>query len=167
MILRLRMLSDELENFSRVYEVPAEMTLLDFHKFICDDLEYDPKNFCSFFMSNEKWDKLQEYTLVDMEDDDIAMPMEGILLSDVAAAKKDRLIFMFDIFAARTLFIEVREVLEPDPDVYYPIVVSADGDTPPQLETDSLITEDSPFNDAMEDFMYFEGSDDDTYSDDL
>ena len=34
MVFRFRMLSDENDNFVRDYEVPYDMTLLDFHNFI-------------------------------------------------------------------------------------------------------------------------------------
>ena len=41
MVFRFRMLSDENDNFVRDYEVPYDMTLLDFHNFILRSLEYE------------------------------------------------------------------------------------------------------------------------------
>lgn len=163
MIFKVRMLSDEVEDFARVYEVMYDMSLLDFHDFICDDLEYDSGNFSSFFMSNENWEKLQEYTLVDMQDDDsgvVALPMKDTLLGQIIKEKHDRLMFMFDIFAARSFFLELQEAGEVEGGVKYPRIAYSEGDPPQQLEADSLMSEDSPFNDIMEEFNDFDGSDD-------
>ena len=53
MVFRFRMLSDENDNFVRDYEVPYDMTLLDFHNFILRSLEYE-ECMASFFTSAGK-----------------------------------------------------------------------------------------------------------------
>ena len=68
MIFRFRMLSDENDNFVRDYEVPYDMTLLDFHRFLLEALEYE-ECMTSFFTANERWEKLGEFTLMEMGDD--------------------------------------------------------------------------------------------------
>lgn len=169
-ILKLRMLSDEVESFVRNYEVPENIDLKELHFFICGELEYDPSNFSSFFASNEKWEKLQEYTLEDMQDDDdevVALPMEGTLLKDIIASGASRLMFMFDIFAARSMFIEIKGVGEADPTEMYPRLESGAGDPPAQTDAESMISEESPFDDMMSEFSEYEGSDNDNYSDDM
>ena len=55
MIFTWRMLSDEDDNFVRDYEVPYDMNLLDFHKFICEDLGYEDSTVSSFFLSDQMW----------------------------------------------------------------------------------------------------------------
>ena len=40
MVFRFRMLSDENDHFVRDYEVMYDTTLLEFHNFILDSLEY-------------------------------------------------------------------------------------------------------------------------------
>lgn len=170
MVFKFRMLSDENENFVRDYEVLYDMTLLDFHDFICNELEYDIDNFCSFFSSNEQWEKLQEYTLVDMGDDDggiIAIEMKDVILGQIIRQKRDRLIFMFDIFADRSYFLELSEAKEVEEGVSYPQVVLAEGDPVDQFDAESLIDEDTPFNEIMSEFIDFEGADDDYLSDDF
>ena len=54
MVFRFRMLSDENDNFVRDYEVPYDMTLLDFHNFILRSLEYE-ECMASFFTADERW----------------------------------------------------------------------------------------------------------------
>lgn len=41
MVFRFRMLSDENDHFVRDYEVMYDTTLLDFHRFILQSLEYE------------------------------------------------------------------------------------------------------------------------------
>lgn len=163
MIFKFTVLSDEIEGFIREYEVPDNMDLLGFHDFICNDLEYDTSNFSSFFASNEKWEKGQEYTLANMREDDegvVALPMEGTLLSQILERNNERLIFMFDILAGRSLFMELTGTWEEEEGVRYPRVASSEGDPPSQMDAESMMTEDSFFNDAMEEFADFGGEDD-------
>ena len=96
MIFKLRMLSGETDGFVREYEVPESTDLLQLHDLVCGDLGYDPFNFSSFFAADSGWNKLQEYTLEDMQDCDAgiaALPMEGTRLCDVLASGVSRLIF--------------------------------------------------------------------------
>ena len=108
MIFKLRMLSGETDGFVREYEVPESTDLLQLHDLVCGDLGYDPFNFSSFFAADSGWNKLQEYTLEDMQDCDAgiaALPMEGTRLCDVLASGVSRLIFVFDMLSARELFL--------------------------------------------------------------
>ena len=169
MIFNFTMLSPETEDFERDYEVYDNMDLLQFHEFICNDLSYDPASFASFFTSNDNWEKLQEYTLMDMQEDDqgvVALPMAGTLLSQVINDDSERMLFMFDIFADRSMHIELNEARDAEDGVRYPRVsYSSEGNPPPQEDAESLMSEDSPFNDMMGEFMDFEG--DDSYSDEF
>ena len=116
MIFKLRMLSGETDGFVREYEVPESTDLLQLHDLVCGDLGYDPFNFSSFFAADSGWNKLQEYTLEDMQDCDAgiaALPMEGTRLCDVLASGVSRLIFVCDMLSARELFLEVAE-FEPE-----------------------------------------------------
>ena len=65
MVFRFRMLSDENDNFVRDYEVPYDMTLLDFHNFILRSLEYE-ECMASFFTADERWEKPVSYTHLKM-----------------------------------------------------------------------------------------------------
>ena len=65
MVFRFRMLSDENDHFVRDYEVMYDTTLLEFHNFILDSLEYEPC-MASFFTADDRWEKQREFTLMDM-----------------------------------------------------------------------------------------------------
>lgn len=65
MILRLRMLSDENDNFVRDFEVSHEMNLLELHNFIIASIDYDDC-MASFYTADEQWQPLQEFSLMDL-----------------------------------------------------------------------------------------------------
>ena len=67
MVFKFRMLSDENDHFVRDYEVPYDMTLLGFHEFITRSLGYE-EGMSSFFTADKQWNRLREFTLMDMGD---------------------------------------------------------------------------------------------------
>lgn len=73
MVFRFRMLSDENDNFVRDYEAMYDMTLLDFHDFILQSLEYEPC-MASFFTADDRWEKQREFTSVEMDDGSGTLP---------------------------------------------------------------------------------------------
>ena len=174
MVIKFRMLSDENDNFVRDYEILSDMTLLDFHNFICRTLEFDDKNITSFFTSNEVWDKLHEFTLIDMGgelyDDEEAEAVPKLLMSEVTLDRitntmKDRLIYYFDLFGDRALYLEVLEVYDVDPLRSYPQLTKVEEDAPGQFAAiDAASGSESVFDEIMSEFDGFEG--DDEYEDD-
>ena len=168
MILKFRMLSDESDRFLRDYEVPYDMNLLDFHNFLCDDLRFDPSSgMTSFFLSNASWDKLTEFTQIDMgmgdDDPHAPVPMASVTLSQVVHHNRDRLIFLFDLLGERALFLELTGADKAHPGTDYPRVAMAEGAAPDQFDPDATPRERSIFDEAMGEFDGFEG--DDSYDD--
>lgn len=169
MVFLFKMLSDENDNFVRDYEVPYDMNLLDLHKFICANLKYDPDNMVSFFTSNAQWEKLQEYTLFDMGEDVESetgqpIPMESVVIGQLIHKKHDRLIYLFDMFAERGLFLELMEAKKAEAGVTYPRVALTEAEAPDQFDPDASASGGgSIFDDVMSEFNDFEG--DDAYDD--
>ena len=171
MVFNFRMLSDEDDNFVRDYEVPYDMTLKDFHRFICDDLQYDAMEMASFFKSDKSWQKLKEFTLVDMgihpqddlDDDLMPVAMEQVLLGQIIRQEHDRLLLVYDLFEDRAFFIELMSARKTDPDMEYPRVVFANGEAPDQFDAEKNAENKSIFDEAMDDWGSYEG--DDNYDD--
>lgn len=160
MIFQLRMIGSEDEAFVREYELLYTMDLLDFHKFICDDLGYDPMTMASFFRSNDRWERGREFTSMDMgagADDDAPLPMETVTLGQVLRENRDRLIYTFDPFADRSLFLELMGTLKGQGGVAYPRVTLSAGDPPVQFDAEFESSTGSIFDDVMDDFYDFEG----------
>ena len=114
MIFQFRMLCDEDDYFLREYEVPYDMTLAAFRDFINKDLQYRPEELTSFFTADERWEKLREFTLMDMDDGSEGAPaaMESVTLGQIIHNNRDRLIYLFDLFGDRAYFLELTGTYE-------------------------------------------------------
>lgn len=166
MVFRFRMLSDENDNFVRDYEVLYDMTLLDFHNFILQSLEYEDC-MASFFTADDRWEKQHEFTIVDMGDgsEDAPLPMENVALGQVIHNLRDRLIYLFDIFGDRAFFLELTGAFEAEKGASYPREIFARADAPDQYDPSKSGGDDdgSIFGEVMSDFSDFEG--DENYDD--
>ena len=170
MIFKFRMLSDENDGFIREYEVPYDMNLLDFNDFICRDLKYESGVMASFFTSDTMWNKLDEFTIADMGEQESFAPrtMSSVSLGQIIHKNKDRLIYVFDILSDRAYYLELIEAKRQEEGVRYPRVTLSEAEPSDQFEAP---TENdgsaSIFDEVMEEFGDFGGyGSDDDYSDD-
>lgn len=167
MVFRFRMLSDENDNFVRDYEVMYDTTLLDFHHFILDSLEYEPC-MASFYTADDRWEKQREFTSMDMGVEagaESPEAMEKTTLGQIIHKKRDRLIYLFDLFGDRAYFLELTGVFEAQPGADYPREIFAQADAPDQYNPSKNAAGDegSIFSEVMADFNDFDG--DDNYDD--
>lgn len=160
MVFRFRMLSDENDRFVRDYEVMYDTTLLDFHRFLLQTLEYE-ECMTSFFTANERWEKLREFTLMDMgnEDEEAPVSMEKVTLGQIIHNNRDRLIYLFDLFGDRAYYLELTGAYEADPKSVYPREIYAEEEVPDQYDPskNAIDNDDSIFDEAMNEFSGFQG----------
>lgn len=142
---QFRLLSDEVEEFLLDVEVPSKMNMLEFCHFLQNELGYDSGLISSIFCSDVEWEKLSEFTSVDMgiaaddlqyelcEECDVPQPMANFTLDQVVVEKFDRLLFVFDQIGERQLYVELLRSLLPEDGVTYPRVVDRQGTPPPQI----------------------------------
>jgi hypothetical protein len=152
MIFKFRMISGEGKAFLREYELRCDDTFLNFHKYIQTDLHYDTSQLASFFITDEQWNKGLELTLIDMENDagPAAIPMESVKLSDLLKKKKERLLYVFDIFSDRCFFLELSDISEPNKDLSYPNCISTVGEPPEQLIIEDISIEDILYDESFD-----------------
>lgn len=169
MAFRFRMLSDENDHFVRDYEVLYDTTLLAFHEFILQSLEYE-ECMASFFTADDRWEKQREFTLMEMGDSAGEGPetMADVTLGQIIHHLRDRLIYLFDLFGDRAYYLELTGVCEADPEASYPREIFARAEAPDQYDpsknpADDDGDSDSAFTDMMDEFRDFEG--DDNYDD--
>ena len=151
MVFRFRMLSDENDNFVRDYEAMYDMTLLDFHDFILQSLDYEPC-MASFFTADGSGDA--------------PAAMESVTLGQVIHNRRDRLIYLFDMFGDRAYFLELTGTFEAEKGASYPREIYAQAAAPDQYDPSKTRAEDddgSIFGEVMSEFSDFEG--DDNYDD--
>ncbi len=66
MIYTLTFSSEEVENFRLVFTADSDSSFLDLHKAILAAAKYSDDQMTSFFMCNDRWEKEQEVTLIEM-----------------------------------------------------------------------------------------------------
>lgn len=160
------MLSDENDNFVRDFEVSHEMNLLELHNFIISSIEYDDC-MASFYIADEQWQPLQEFSLMDLGDEQFEgapVAMEKVSLAELVVSECNRLIYQFDMIADRAFYLEVVSATQPNPEFEYPRVSFENARVPDQYDPDAVPADDgSIFDEMMDEFGEFDG--DDSYDD--
>lgn len=146
MIFLFRIISDENPDFYRDLVAEDSDTFLDFHTTLQKDLGYDPALLASFFITNKRWEKEQEITLIDMmqEPGISCQTMEQVTLGEYITELNQRMIYLFDFFSDRAFFIELIEMSDEISPRETPFIGHRQGDPPSQLVVDELLGEDTP-----------------------
>ena len=170
MVYRFVVLSDEDEAFIREFEFLESQTLMDFHNAIQEELEFDKSQIASFYMATDNWEKEEEFTLFDMGAG--SSTMDDALLEDVIFRKNQKLLYVFDFFNDRALFIEyVGESKEVD-GKEYPNCSNSKGLPPKQVtfggvsrkKYNNLIVNEEDEEEVVDDEIFFEGEDEEGLS---
>ncbi|MZP55569.1 MAG: hypothetical protein GT600_08990, partial [Bacteroidales bacterium] len=104
MVYKFVVLSDEDESFVREFEFLDSHTLMDFHNMIQEELEFDKSQMASFYLATDNWEKEEEFTLFDMGTG--SSTMEVAVLEEIIFRKNQKLLYVFDFFNDRALFVE-------------------------------------------------------------
>ena len=170
MIIKLRAICGEDEDFLREIEISGDSTFLELHSFIQQNLKYDDKQLATFFITDNGWNKEQEITLFDMSDGELSQSllMEKTTLNNLLTKAKQRFIYIFDLFSERALFIEVIKI-DRTAELEAPICTTASSLPPKQIkfddpsqDPDSIMHDD----DSFDDLLYGGELDDDDFGDD-
>jgi len=170
MIYKFRMISGDEDNFLRDYEIESDKTFLDFHNLIQSDLGFEPSMLASFFLADEHWNKGMELTLIDMQSDGAmaAIPMETVKLKELVKERRERLLYVYDIFSDRSLFLELIDMFEPKENEKYPRCSASLGEPPAQFSDDYGDVDGSDSGNEIKNLFndFEEGLDSEDFSDD-
>lgn len=131
MIYKFVAISSEKESFVREFELDGNNTLLDFHNTIQEEMEFNESQMVSFFTTTDKWEKEEEFTLFDMGSNTTVM--EDVAINEITINKNQKLIYIFDLFNERALFIEFHGEVDKIEDREYPICTDSKGLPPKQV----------------------------------
>ena len=131
MVYKFVVLSDEDESFVREFEFLDTNTLLDFHHMIQEELEFDKSQMASFFLATDNWEKEEEFTLFDMGTG--SSTMEVTILEDIIFKKNQKLLYIFDFFNERALFVEYTGEVKEIESREYPLCTNSKGLPPKQV----------------------------------
>ncbi|MDR1896475.1 MAG: hypothetical protein LBR10_06765 [Prevotellaceae bacterium] len=116
-------------NFIREYHIPSEYSLYDFRRFIENDLDFDDSQQGIFFVLSNSGARVESYSLFDMGNG----AMDTVILEDLINKGKKKMLYTFDCFNDRSLFIDFKGEVEALPRTRYPVVVFRTGDPPGQF----------------------------------
>jgi hypothetical protein len=173
MVYKFVLLSDEDESFVREFEFLDSHTLLDFHHLIQDELEFDKSQMASFYMATDNWEKEEEFTLFDMGTG--SSTMESAILEDIIFKKNQKLLYIFDFFNDRALFVEYTGEAKETDGKEYPLCTSSKGLPPKQvifggttrkLYNNIVVSDDEDDDDVTEaDDLFLNGEDEESLPD--
>lgn len=169
MVYKFVVLSDEDESFVREFEFLDSHTLLDFHNILQEELEFDKSQMASFYLATDNWEKEEEFTLFDMGTG--SSTMEVAVLEDIIFKKNQKLLYVFDFFNERGLFVEYTGEIQETDDREYPICTNSKGIPPKQvifggtsrkLYNNIIVSDDEDEDDTDVDELFLNGDDEET-----
>ena len=138
MLYRIKLISDEVENFLREILIESDATFLDLNRAILDSCGYPDDQITSFYICDEEWERKTQVTREDMQldhassyDEDIYV-MESTRLNELIEDEDQKLEFVFDPFAERTFYLDVVEIV-PGKHLAAPEVVRSRGEALQQI----------------------------------
>ncbi|HCC71012.1 MAG TPA: hypothetical protein DEQ09_07675 [Bacteroidales bacterium] len=131
MIYKFVVISSEEESFLREFELDENNTLLDFHNILQEELEFDKSQMASFFTTTKKWEKEEEFTLFEMGAN--TTPMDEVIIDEIVIEDNQKLLYVFDMFNERTLFIECTGTTNAVDGRTYPVCTRSQGKPPHQV----------------------------------
>ncbi len=155
MIYRFTFMSEEKDDFKRVFEADPYATFLDLHKAILESTGYPDDQMTSFFLCNDRWEKEQEITLVEMESsyeyDNLVM--EDTHLDDLITEPKQKLMYIFDPMFERNFFGHLTEIVAGK-SMSGVVCVDKTGKAPKQLQSDDAFAAVAAKNIDIDDDFY-------------
>ncbi|MDD4921874.1 MAG: hypothetical protein PHS30_05295 [Bacteroidales bacterium] len=133
MVYKFRILSDEVDNFSREIAISSEASFLDLHNAILDCVGYSKDQMTSFFLCNDEWEKETEITLIEMDSSPEvdSWIMESTKLNELIEDEGQKLLYVFDYLTERAFFIDAFQFV-PGKDLANAKCILSEGDAPVQ-----------------------------------
>jgi hypothetical protein len=133
MVFVFEISSTEAPDFRRLIHINPDQTFEDFHQVLQRTSNFDHSQLASFFLADDLWRKNIEITSLDSDKSTPKLiSMRTTKLNDHLSKVGQRLIYMFDYFNDRFLFIELKE-LNMKADLKEPFVAFEKGSAPSQF----------------------------------
>ncbi len=133
MVYHFKIHSQELTDFQMEIQMNEKHTFFNFHRAIQNCLGFEPCQLASFFVSDKKWKKLREISLLDMGVNGGAyLIMQKTKLSELINSKGQKLIYTFDFFHDRSFYIELTGIIM-EQNLNEPLVILRTGESPVQI----------------------------------
>ena len=133
MIYKFQIVSQESQNFQLEVALDEEHTFFDFHTIIQKSVGFESHQLASFFISDKRWKKLVEISMLDLGINGAAFfIMQKTMLRDLLNKKGQQLIYTFDFLNDRSFFIELTGIIM-EKNLHEPFVTLKNGEAPVQV----------------------------------
>lgn len=174
---RFRLLAEDQDEFLRDIDILASQSFEDFHQFLITMFKLKSDELASFYICDNKWRRLKELTLIDMDHDEEAddededekpakknkLPvfvMKQVKIKDIIDDPHQRLIYEYDFLNPVVFYIELFKIVPGDKRHNYPQCARSEGEfvraplrkrfAIEDLGEDLLTTEDDILDDTFE-----------------
>lgn len=141
---RFKLTFEEQTDFVREFEVGSEQSFEDFHNAIVENLGIEKSTLASFFITDSRFRKKREISLVDMnpedrddsfDDDnqDKMLVMRDAIISDIIDDPHQKLLYVYDYLHYWTFYMELIKIGKASVGDKYPKVVKSVGEVPKEL----------------------------------
>jgi hypothetical protein len=136
MLFKLDIKSDQAEKFVLHIDADASNTFYQLHEAIQEACDYDPSQLATFFLADEEWDKGIEIKMFGTKTvhsgSSEELLMKNARLGDVLKEVEDKLIYVFDIYNLKSLYIELNEI-GMEKTINAPVIILKKGIAPAQI----------------------------------
>lgn len=157
MIQLIRIHLEHQDDVIRDIEIPSDLSLEDLHLAIIDHLDLEKKQIASFYITNDKFELLQEIPLLKFDDKDNEMlSMNEIMISSIFQKEGSQLLYVYDFLKMWQFSITYLKKSEINSSKIR--CINKIGKMPskaPEIQFESN-SEFDPFNEAFHEFNDFE-----------
>lgn len=141
---RFKLTFEEQSEFLREFELSAEQSFEDFHYAIVENLSLDKNTLASFYLTDNRFRKRREISLVDMspedkdssiddESQDSMLIMKDAIISDVIDDPHQKLLYVYDYLHYWTFYLELIKIGKASSAHKYPRIAKSLGEVPKEL----------------------------------
>ncbi|MCL2434949.1 MAG: plasmid pRiA4b ORF-3 family protein [Lentimicrobiaceae bacterium] len=160
---------DEVESFERNIEILSSDNFESFHQILYDSIGLTGHELASFSICDAKWNKKQEVTLIDMQDERTSetptyeeeeefsiasnIPkyiMRDAILKDFITDPHQHIMYEYDFIHPKVFYIELLKTLPAKENAVYPRCTLLEGILPKSDENPTANPEDDFLNDLLE-----------------
>lgn len=133
MIFTFQIISQESQSFLLEVALDEKHSFFDFHKIIQKSVGFESHQLASFFVSDKRWKKLVEISMLDLGINGAAFfIMQKTKLYDLLSEEGQKLIYTFDFLNDRSFLIELTGIIM-EKNLNEPLVTLKQGDAPVQV----------------------------------
>jgi hypothetical protein len=151
MLYKFKVRSDKADKFMMHIDADANNTFYQLHEAIQEECKYDPSEPAFFFLADEEWDRGLEIKLLNVDPVRHSISSELLMkntrIGEVIKEVEDKLIYVFDLYNPKSLYIELNEI-EMEKTIIAPVITLSKGIVPVQIlgknNDNNLIVKDDP-----------------------